>query len=82
METGCVSIFRSKLPSNINFRTKITRMPAKRGSVGRYISIGNSVINSLKGTDKGTKKTIPNSSLSRAKNAAKINKIATGTMLK
>ena len=82
IETGWVNIFLSKFPSKISFITKITSIPAKRGSVGKYISIGKPSAISLKGIDNGTEKTMPNISLSKAKNAAKTSKIATGNKLK
>ncbi len=57
-------------------------MPANSGSVGKNMSIGNPGISWLNGTESGTRKTIPSSSLSKAINAAIINKIAKGIILK
>ena len=82
METGCTNILLSKPPSKISLIINIKRMPANSGSVGKNISIGKPGANSLNGTDKGTRKTIANSNLSKAKKAAITNKRTMGIILK
>jgi hypothetical protein len=82
IDTGCVTTFLSKEPSNIILKINIKRIPASSGSVGKNISIGKFGNNSLRGTDSGIKNIIPNNNLSSAKKEInRINKI-TGRTLK
>ena len=57
IETGCLTIFLSKVSPSKIFNKKIRRKPANMGSVGMETSTGVFGTNSVSKIDKGVKKT-------------------------